>query len=190
MPQAHRCRCLILNLLEQPEFDTHSVNYTTDREAALELLQLERAFTRIIQAVWEADPVQVLVRVYKLDITDMYQRGIVNPLQVGAFAYVIPSVPGVIPSVTGEAVCVICIDLVLPMGWVDSPIFFLRVFGNADRCGKHSGGHGPPGPVLQRDLQDPTDQAGGPYTPESLVHIHSYMYDVIPTVQGGADHQH
>ena len=63
MPQAHRRPCLILNLLAQPDSNTLSVNETTDREAALELLQFGRAFPRILQAVWEADPVQVTVRV-------------------------------------------------------------------------------------------------------------------------------
>ena len=35
---------------------------------------------------------------------------------MGAFAYIIPSAPG-------EEGIFICIDLVLPMGWVDSPKF-------------------------------------------------------------------
>ena len=36
---------------------------------------------------------------------------------MGAFEYVIPSAPG-------DEGKFICIDLVLPMGWVDSPKFF------------------------------------------------------------------
>ena len=36
---------------------------------------------------------------------------------MGAFAYVVPSVPE-------EDAILICIDLVLPMGWVESPKFF------------------------------------------------------------------
>ena len=36
---------------------------------------------------------------------------------MGAFAYVVPSVPD-------DDVILICIDLVLPMGWVESPKFF------------------------------------------------------------------
>ena len=81
------------------------------------MLQFGRAFPRILQAVCEADPVQGLVRVSKLDVTDAYHRGIVKLVQVGTFAYVIPSAPG-------DEGIFICIDLVLPMGWVDSPKFF------------------------------------------------------------------
>ena len=94
VPQAH-CRLrLILNLLSHPESDTSSVNETTDREAALESLQFGRAFPCILQAVWEENPVQGLVWVSKLDITDMYHRSTVKPAQVGDFAYVIPLAPG------------------------------------------------------------------------------------------------
>ena len=53
----------------------------------------------------------------KLDVTDAYHRVTVEPAQVGAFAYVIPSAPG-------DEGIFICIDLVLPMRWVDFPKFF------------------------------------------------------------------
>ena len=72
---------------------------------------------RILQAVWEADPLQGPVRVSKLDVTDAYHRITIKPAQVGVFAYVIPSTPG-------DEGIFICINLVLPMGWVDSPKFF------------------------------------------------------------------
>ena len=51
LPQAHRRLCLILNLSEQPDSDTFSVNETTEREATLESLQFGRASPRILQAV-------------------------------------------------------------------------------------------------------------------------------------------
>ena len=54
----------------------------------------------------------------KLDVTDAYHRGTLKPSQVGVFAYVVPSVPD-------DDVILICIDLVFPMGWVDSPKFFV-----------------------------------------------------------------
>ena len=63
MPQAHCHPRLILNLSAQPDSCTPSANETTDREAALELLQFGRAFPRILQALWEADPVQGPVRI-------------------------------------------------------------------------------------------------------------------------------
>ena len=65
VPQAHRRLRLILNLLPQPDSNTLSVNETTDREAAPESRQFGRAFPRILQAVWEADPIQGPVRVSK-----------------------------------------------------------------------------------------------------------------------------
>ena len=85
MPHAHCCPRLILNLSAQPDSDTPSVNETTNRESAPELLQFGRTFPRILQAVWEADPVQGPVRVSKLDVTDAYHRGTVNLAQVYAF---------------------------------------------------------------------------------------------------------
>ena len=117
VPQAHRRPHLILNLSAQPDSNTLSVNETTNRDAAPESLQFGQAFPQILQAVWEADPIQGPVRVSKLDVTDAYHRGTVKPAQVGAFAYVIP-------SALGDEGIFICIDLVLPMGWVDSPKFF------------------------------------------------------------------
>ena len=117
VPRAHRCPRLILNLLAQQDSDIPSVNETTNRESAPESLQFGRAFPRILQAVWEADLVQGPVRVSKLDVTDAYHRGTVKLAQVGAFAYVIPLAPG-------DEGKIICIDLVLSMGRVDSPKFF------------------------------------------------------------------
>ena len=50
-------------------------------------------------------------------MTDAYHRGTLQPSHVGVFSYVVPLVPD-------NDVVIICIDLVLPMGWVDSPKFF------------------------------------------------------------------
>ena len=47
----------------------------------------------------------------------MHHRDILWLSQVGEFAYTIPSAPG-------DEGCIIYIDLVLTMGWVDSPKFF------------------------------------------------------------------
>ena len=74
VPQANFRLRLILNLSAQPDSDMPSVNDTTNREAAPELLQFGWAFPRILQAAWEADPVQGPVRVSKLDVTDTYHR--------------------------------------------------------------------------------------------------------------------
>ena len=101
----------------------------------------------------------------KLDVTDAYQRGTVKLSQVGVFAYVIPSSPG-------DEDRIICIDLVLPIGWVDSPKFFcafsemLTYVANA---------------LVDTDLpvlsyneisKILATGPGHPHTPESLTHIY------------------
>ena len=65
VPQAYRCPRLIFNLSEHPASDTHSVNETTNREAAPESLQFGWASPRSRLAVWEADLVQGSVWVFK-----------------------------------------------------------------------------------------------------------------------------
>ena len=79
VPQTHFRPRLILNLSENPEVGTHSVKNTTDREVVPESLNFGRAFPCILQTVWEADPVQGPVRVYNMDVTDVYHRGTVTP---------------------------------------------------------------------------------------------------------------
>ena len=43
----------------------------------------------ILQAIWEADPVEGTVRVSKLDVTDVYHRGTLRSSQVVIFIYVV-----------------------------------------------------------------------------------------------------
>ena len=49
---------------------------------------------QIMQAVWEVYPAHGSVWLSKMDVTDAYHRGTAMPLQVGAFAYVVPLAPG------------------------------------------------------------------------------------------------
>ena len=79
-----------------------------------------RAFPHILQAIWEADTVKGPVLVSKLDVTYAYQSGNIYPSQSGAFAYVVPLYPD-------NDCIIICVDLVLPMGWLDSPKFFCAI---------------------------------------------------------------
>ena len=183
VPQAHCRPRLILNLLVHPDSNTPRVNKTTHSEAAPELLQFRRAFPCILQAVWEADPVQGLVRVSKLDVTDAYQRGTLKPAQVGAFVYVIPLAPG-------DEGHIICINLVLMMRWVDSPKFF---------CGVSETLTDMANALVDKDLPVPSygtiskiseTRLGPPHTPESLTHTYFYMDDFVLTMKGGPDFQH
>ena len=75
--------------------------------------------TPYLQAVREEDPVQGPVRVSKLDVIDAYHCSTINPSQVGASVYAIPSAPE-------NKGIIFCINLVLPMGWVDSQKFSAR----------------------------------------------------------------
>ena len=181
--QAYRRLRLILNLSTQPDSDTLSVNETTNREAVPESLHFGRAFPCILQAVWEADPVQGPVRVSKLDVTDTYHRGTVNPEQVGAFAYVIPSAPG-------DKGIFICINLVLPMGWVDSPKFFCTFLETLIDVANALVDSELPDPSYCAISEIPSTGPGPPHTPESLTHIYCYINDVISLVQGGPNRQH
>ena len=117
VPRAHCQPCLILKLLEKSDEGTPSVNDTNDREFSPGSMQFGRAFPYVLQKIWEADPVQGPVQVSKLDFADAYHCVTLCPYQVGAFAYVVP-------SASVEEGCIICIDLVLPMVWVDLPNFF------------------------------------------------------------------
>ena len=183
VPQAHRYLRLILNLSAQPDSNTLSVNDTTDMEAPPESLQFGRASHRILQAVWEADPVQGPVRVYKLDVTDAYHRGTVKPAWVGAFAYVIPSAPG-------DEGIFICIDLVLSIGWVDSPKFFCTFLETLTDVANALVDSELPVPSYGAISEIPSTGPVPPHTRESLNHIDCYMDDVISVVQGGLDRQH
>ena len=90
VPQAKRRHCLILNLSATPDKENTSFNDTTDMEIALESMKFGRSFPRILQVISEADLEGGPVRVSKLDVTDAYHRGILQPSQVGAFSYVVP----------------------------------------------------------------------------------------------------
>ena len=79
-------------------------------------MQGRRALPHILQEIWEADLVQGPGPVKKMDVTKAYHPGTLQPSQVGAFTYIIP-------SGLGDKGCIIYIDLVLLMGWVSSPKF-------------------------------------------------------------------
>ena len=173
--QAHRCPRLILNLSDQLDANTPGVNNSTDRKVAPDSLQFGRAFPHILQEVWDTDLVQDPIWVSKLDITDAYHRGTVKPLQVGAFVYVISLSPG-------EEGCVIFIDLVLLMGWVESPKFFCAFLETLIDVENSLVDTDLPVPSYGAISKIPATGPGPPHTPKILTHIDCYMDGVISVV--------
>ena len=117
-----------------------------------------------------------------MDVMDAYHCGTLRPAQVGAFTYVVPAV--------SENDCtIICIDLVLTMGWVNSPKYFcafsetlIDVVNDLVHTSLTVLAYG-------ANLEIPETGPGPPHTINSLAHIDCYMDDVITAVQGGADRQ-
>ena len=118
------------------------------------------------------------MQVSKLDITNAYHRSTVIPFQVGTFTYVVPLAPE-------DKVCIICINLVLPMGWVDSPKFFCVFSETLTAMANDLVDTDLPVPSYGAISEIPETGPGPPHTPESLTHIYCYMDDVISAVQEG-----
>ena len=139
------------------------------------MLHFCRASPRILQAVWEVEPVQGPVRVSKMDVTDAYHHGTVKPVQVIAFAYGILLAPG-------DEGTIICINLVLPMGWVDSPKFFCAFLETLTDMANTLVDTDFPVPSYVAISEIPANGPGPPHTPEILTHINCYIDDVISAV--------
>ena len=102
------------------------------------------------------------------------------PSQVGAFAYVVPLAPE-------KYGIIICIDLVLPMRWVDSPKFFCAFLETLKSVANY---------LVNTDLTvlaygDISDMPymgmGTPHTRRRFTNIDCYMYDVISVVKVGTE---
>ena len=102
---------------------------------------------------------------------------------MGAFAYVIPLAPG-------DEGKIICINLVLSMGWVDFPKFFCAFSETLTDVSNALADIDLPVLSYVAISEIPATGPGPPHTPESLNHINYYMDDVISVVQGGLDRQH
>ena len=176
--QEHRQLRLILNLSAQPDEVTSSVNETTSRESAPESMQFGSASHRILQAIWEADPVQGPVQVSKMDVTDAYHRVTLQPSHVGAFAYIVP-------AASKDNCVIICINIVLPMGWVNSPKYLCLLLETLTDVANDLVHTSLPVPAYGAILEIPETGPGPHHTIYSLTHIDCYMDDVITEVQGG-----
>ena len=115
--QKNRKPRLICNSTAAPDDLTPSVNASTDSSSNPNAIQFGSCLPRVLQKIWEADPADGPVFLSKWDISDAFHRCNLRPGDVGSFAYVIPALPT-------DTDVLLCIDLVLPMGWVNSPDLF------------------------------------------------------------------
>ena len=115
--QANRKPRLICNSTAAPDTITPSVNASSDSSSNPNAIQFGSCLARLLQKIWEADPADGPVYLSKWDISDAFHRCNLRPSDVGSFAYVVPALPS-------DPDVLICIDLVLPMGWVNSPDLF------------------------------------------------------------------
>ena len=70
-----------------------------------------------LKNIWEADPSDGLVWLSKWDVSDDFHQCLLRPGDIGAFTYIVPPLPTEISTL-------LCIELVLPIGWVNSPDMF------------------------------------------------------------------
>ena len=127
-------------------------------------------------------PEKGLISVSNMDVMDAYHRGTLRSFQVRAFACVIP-------LVANNDCIIICINILLPMGWVDSPKFFCAFSETLTDVVNA---------LLHTSLMEPGYGAitkipetgmGLPHTLDSLTTVYWYIYDVITGVQGGMEQQ-
>ena len=81
------------------------------------MIQFGACLPRFLQKIWEADPAKGPVWLSKWDISDAFHRCPLQASHIGAFNCVVPPLPS-------DTKILLCIDLVLPMGWVNSPDMF------------------------------------------------------------------
>ena len=72
---------------------------------------------QLLQRICEANTKEVPVWISKWDIYDDFYQCNLRPSDVVNFTYMVP----LVPSDTSR---LLCVDLVLPVGWVNSPDFF------------------------------------------------------------------
>ena len=105
-------------------------------------MQFGPCLPNLMQKIWEADPKEGPVLVSKWDISDAFHRCHLRPKYVGTFSYVVPPTPS-------DPDPLICIDIVLLMGWVNSLDLFCSTsdtvtgirnvsFPNTDTPEKHA----------------------------------------------------
>ena len=115
--QDKRNPCLIYNSLAVPDDITPTVNASTDKSTAPNTMQFGACLPRFLKKIWEADSYDGPVWLSKWEIYDAFHRCLLRPGDIGTFTYVVPPLPT-------DTSTLLCIDLFLPMSWVNSPDMF------------------------------------------------------------------
>ena len=123
------------------------------------------------------------VLLYKWDISDGFHRCLLRPEFVGSFTYVVPPIPE-------YSEIYLCVDLVLPMGWVNSTPFFCAAYETAaDLAKAYLAKPQTPwrtyDPTKDRYVTTPNNAA---YS-NRLQKVEVYMDDFMGTTQGDPDQQ-
>ena len=112
--QANRNPRLICNSSAAPDDITPAVNASAEKSTAPDAIQFGACLPRFLQKICEADSSDGPVWLSKWDISDAFHRCLLLPGDIGSFTYVVPPLPTYISTL-------LCIDLVIPKGWVNSP---------------------------------------------------------------------
>ena len=106
---------LICDSSVAPDDVTPSVNVYTDKSTAPNAMQFGSCLPWFLQKIWYADPSDEPVSLSKWEISDAFYRCLLRPADITAFTYVVAPLPT-------DTLTLLCIDLVLTMGWVKSPV--------------------------------------------------------------------
>ena len=80
-------------------------------------MQFGPCLARHVQQIWKADPKEGSICLSKWDISDALHWCNLSIADVGKFDYMVP-------PITSNTSRLLCIYLVLPMGWFKPPDFF------------------------------------------------------------------
>ena len=108
---------LICNYSAAPDDVNPTVNMPTKESTSPNAMQFGTCLPRFLQKIWGDYSSDVPMWISKWDISDAFHRCLLRPADIGAFTYIVPPLPSDISTL-------LCIDFVLPMGWVNSTYMF------------------------------------------------------------------
>ena len=109
---------LIYNSIEDPDNVTLLVNASTYKASSPKAIHFGACLAHLLQKVWKADPEDCLFWLSKWYISDAFNRCNLRPTNIGNFTYDVP-------PLLADLTVLICINLVILMGWVNSLALFL-----------------------------------------------------------------